>query len=206
MSRDDSSAEDTDTAADPRAGADVTDVDQQLLVLPDELRDELKEPMGPIETDADRLLADVDGPLIAVGDVVTYHFLEAGRAPDVAVVDERTKRSAVDEEIRETVTDATHLEATNPPAELSGEMIEALLEALGREEPTTILVEGEEDLVALPAIVAAPEGASVVYGQPDEGMVHVKVGDDHREDVRELLERFEGDTERFWELLEDSSE
>ncbi|SDK83746.1 GTP-dependent dephospho-CoA kinase family protein [Natronorubrum texcoconense] len=178
------------------------DVDDQLLVLPDDLRHELKEPMGPIETDADVLLSAVDGPLIAVGDVVTYHFLQAGRAPDVAVVDERTKRSAVDEEIRETVTESTNLEAVNPPAELSAEMIEALREAMASDEPTTILVEGEEDLVALPAIVAAPEGASVVYGQPGEGMVHVKVSDDHRTEMRALLERFEGDTERFWDLLE----
>nr|WP_230198593.1 GTP-dependent dephospho-CoA kinase family protein [Halopiger goleimassiliensis] len=171
------------------------------MVLPDDLRHELKEPMGPIETDADRLLAEVDGPLIAVGDVVTYHLLRAGRPPDVALVDERTKRDAVDEEIRETVTESTHLEVVNPPATISEAVVEALLEGLARDEPTTILVEGEEDLVALPAIVAAPEGASVVYGQPDEGMVHVKVAEDLRSDVRELLERFEGDVDRFWELL-----
>nr|WP_126662550.1 GTP-dependent dephospho-CoA kinase family protein [Haloterrigena salifodinae] len=180
-------------------------MDDQLLVLPDELRHELKEPMGPIETDADRLLEDVDGPLIAVGDVVTYHFLRAGRPPDVALVDERTKRSAVDEEIRETVTEGTTVEVVNPPAEISQAVVEALLEGLARDDPTTILVEGEEDLVALPAIVAAPEGASVVYGQPDEGMVHVKITDDHRADIRELLGRFEGDVDRFWEILEDGT-
>ncbi|WP_436345965.1 GTP-dependent dephospho-CoA kinase family protein [Natronorubrum sp. FCH18a] len=200
MTRDDNDASASNDDAAP------ADVDDQLLVLPDDLRHELKEPMGPIETDADVLLEGVDGPLIAVGDVVTYHFLQAGRAPDVALVDERTKRSAVDEEIRKTVTESTHLEAVNPPAEISAEVIEALLEGLASDEPTTILVEGEEDLVALPAIVAAPEGASVVYGQPDEGMVHVKVSDDHRTEMRALLERFEGDTERFWDLLESDTD
>ncbi|WP_049895474.1 GTP-dependent dephospho-CoA kinase family protein [Halopiger xanaduensis] len=179
---------------------------EHLLTLPDGLRAELKEPLGPIETDAERLLADVDGALIAVGDVVTYHLLEAGRAPDVALVDERTEREAVNEDVRETITAETHLEAVNPPAEISADVIEALLEALSRDEPTTILVAGEEDLVALPAIVAAPEGASVVYGQPGEGMVHVRVTDDHRERMRALLERFEGDTERLWSLLEERDE
>ncbi|WP_394364793.1 GTP-dependent dephospho-CoA kinase family protein [Haloterrigena salifodinae] len=208
MTRDDSPAEtdaDTNETTDEADAASTPDIDDQLLVLPDELRHELKEPMGPIETDADRLLEDVDGPLIAVGDVVTYHFLRAGRPPDVALVDERTKRSAVDEEIRETVTEGTTVEVVNPPAEISQAVVEALLEGLARDEPTTILVEGEEDLVALPAIVAAPEGASVVYGQPDEGMVHVKITDDHRADVRELLGRFEGDVDRFWEILEDGT-
>ena len=174
----------------------------QLLVLPDELRHELKTPMGPIETDADVLLEGVEGPLVAVGDVVTYHILQTGRAPDVALVDERTKRETVDAEIRDTVTEAVDVEATNPPAELSADVIETLVDALEREEPTTILVDGEEDLVALPAIIAAPDGASVVYGQPDEGMVHVVVDDEVRQEVRALLERFEGDQERFWALLE----
>jgi hypothetical protein len=35
-------------------------------------------------------------------------------------------------------------------------------------------------------------------------MVHVTVTDDLRDEMRDLLERFEGDTERFWELLEDA--
>ena len=184
--------------------ADETPADEQLLVLPDALRHELKEPLGPIETDAERLLEAVDGPLIAVGDVVTYHLLEAGRQPDVALVDGRTKRTAVDEEIREAVTGGASLEVSNPPAELAAPVVRALRRALAADEPTTILVDGEEDLVALPAIVAAPDGASVVYGQPDEGMVHVTVTDALRDEMRDLLERFEGDTERFWALLEDA--
>ncbi|WP_049921767.1 GTP-dependent dephospho-CoA kinase family protein [Halopiger djelfimassiliensis] len=185
---------------------ETTARDEQLLVLPDELRHELKEPMGPIETDADRLLEAVGGPLIAVGDVVTYHLLQAGRPPDVAFVDERTKRETVDEEIREAVADEVTIEAVNPPAEISADVVRALLEGLAREEPTTILVDGEEDLLALPAIAVAPAGASVVYGQPDEGMVHVRVTDEHRAEMRALLERFEGDLDRFWALLEGGGE
>nr|WP_239639512.1 GTP-dependent dephospho-CoA kinase family protein [Halobiforma nitratireducens] len=171
-------------------------------MLPTDLRSELKEPLGPIETDPDALLAEVDDTLIAVGDVVTYHLLEADRRPDVALVDERTERETVDEEIREAVTESTNLEAVNPPAEITEDAVWALCEALERREPTTIRVDGEEDLLALPAIVAAPDGASVVYGQPGEGMVHVRVTDEIRDDIRDLLDRFDGDRERFWTLLE----
>ncbi|TYT61113.1 DUF359 domain-containing protein [Natrialba swarupiae] len=161
--------------------------------------------MGPVETDAATLLESVDGTLIAVGDVVTDHLLRAGRDPDVALVDERTKRRDVDEAIRERVAADPDLEATNPPAEISADAVRTLLEALAREEPTTVLVDGEEDLLALPAIVAAPEGASVVYGQPDEGMVHVRVTAEAKAEMRTLLDRFDGDTERFWRLLEGTS-
>ncbi|MCU4974326.1 GTP-dependent dephospho-CoA kinase family protein [Halobacteria archaeon AArc-m2/3/4] len=177
--------------------------DQPLLSLPTDLRDELKEPFGPIETDAEELLERAGTPIIAVGDMVTYHLRTAGTAPDVSVVDGQTERQAVDAEIREAVTTETALsvEISNPPAVLTEALVLALVDALERPEPTTIVVDGEEDLAALPAIVAAPDGASVVYGQPGEGMVHVTVTETVREEVRALLERFEGDRERLWTLL-----
>ncbi|RQG96681.1 DUF359 domain-containing protein [Natrarchaeobius chitinivorans] len=158
--------------------------------------------MGPVETAADVLLESVDGPLIAVGDVVTDHLLRAGRKPDVALVDERTKRREVDEEIKARVAAEPDLEAVNPPAEISADAVRTLLEALALEEPTTVLVDGEEDLLALPAIVAAPTGASVVYGQPDEGMVHVRATEATKAEMRALLERFDGETERCLRILE----
>ena len=181
---------------------DSSSADEPLLILPDELRGELKDPFGPLETDAEVVLEDVDGPLIAVGDVVTYHFIEAGCEPDVAVVDGRTKREAVDEEIHDAVTTGAGLEVENPPATITESALEALLDALEADEPTTILVDGEEDLLALPAIVAAPDGASVVYGQPDEGMVLAIVDDAIRRRCRDLLSRMDGDPERALERLE----
>jgi len=75
-------------------------------------------------------------------------------------------------------------------------------DALDDEAATVLVVDGEEDLAVLPAIVAAPAGASVVYGQPDEGMVHVVVTDETRAHVRELLERMDGDHERLFALLD----
>ncbi|MFP8889975.1 GTP-dependent dephospho-CoA kinase family protein [Natrialbaceae archaeon A-CW2] len=174
---------------------DPTDPESQLS-LPATLRHELKEPMGPIETDAERLLETVEGPLIAVGDVVTYHFLQADRQPDVALVDGQTKREAVDAEIDRVVRDVETgqtVTVTNPPAVLTESLLTALASALERPEPTTIFVEGEEDLAVLPALLAAPEGSSIVYGQPDQGMVHVVVDESTRARARDLLERFDGD-------------
>nr|WP_312912625.1 GTP-dependent dephospho-CoA kinase family protein [Natronosalvus caseinilyticus] len=184
------------------------DDDQPLLSLPESLRHELKDPMGPIETDAGILLEAVDGPLIAVGDVVTYHLLQAGRTPDVALIDGYTKRETVDAEIERVVSDEraeddhTILEVANPPAVLTRSLLEALVEGLERPDPVTIVVDGEEDLAVLPALLAAPEGASIVYGQPDVGMVHVTVDAETRASARDLLERFDGDVERALALLE----
>jgi hypothetical protein len=181
----------------------VTDV---LVTLPAEMRGELKAPMGPIFTDAESLLSETGEPIITVGDVVTYHLERAGVTPDVAVVDGLTKREEVDDEVAEGVArlgaTASEVHVENPAGAISREMVRTLRAAIADPEPTVVVVEGEEDLVTLPAVVAAPLGASVVYGQPDEGMVHAKVTDDAKEQMRDLLDRMDGDSDALFEILD----
>ncbi|MFW6321320.1 MAG: GTP-dependent dephospho-CoA kinase family protein [Halohasta sp.] len=175
-----------------------------MLRLPDSLRGAFKEPFGPVYTDPDELLAAVDDtgasddtPLVAVGDMVTYHLLEAGRRPDVAVIDGKTERTAVAEAVGDVLADPDGRirRVDNPPATISHGLLVALTAAIDADEPVTIVVDGEEDLATLPAIVAAPRGSSVVYGQPGEGMVHVAVSDSLTAEARELLRQFDGDIE-----------
>jgi Uncharacterized protein conserved in archaea len=118
------------------------------------------------------MLAAAGEPLVTVGDVVTYHVLEAGVVPFVALVDDRTERTAVDDRVADRVAAATfdrEVTATNPAATLTAELLSALRAALDSDETTLVGVDGEEDLATLPAVVAAPANGSVVYGQPGEG-------------------------------------
>ncbi|WP_073309069.1 GTP-dependent dephospho-CoA kinase family protein [Halobaculum gomorrense] len=173
-----------------------------MLSLPDDLRGTFKAPLGPVYTDTERLLSDAGDPIVAVGDVVTYHLRVAGRDPNVAVIDGKTKREAVGEEIAAVLDgDAPRIEVENAPATLSEGLFSALVDALARDEPTVIHVTGEEDLATVPAVVAAPEGASVVYGQPDEGMVLVDVTAASKREARDLLERMDGDADAALDLL-----
>lgn len=166
-----------------------------LLELPVDVRSELKEPFGPLFTDAETLLAEAGSPLVAVGDIVTYHLLSAGRVPEVALVDDRTQRSAVDGEISDAIGGFDRrLTVRNPPGTLTGELLDALTEALGTAATTLLDVDGEEDLAALPAVLTVPDGASVVYGQPNDGMVLVVPDGATRERVRSLLTRMDGET------------
>jgi len=166
-----------------------------LLELPVDVRSELKEPFGPLFTDAETLLAEAGSPLVAVGDIVTYHLLSAGRVPEVALVDDRTQRSAVDGEISDAIGGFDRrLTVRNPPGTLTGELLDALTESLGTAATTLLDVDGEEDLAALPAVLTVPDGASVVYGQPNDGMVLVVPDGATRERVRSLLTRMDGET------------
>jgi hypothetical protein len=176
-----------------------------MLRLPESLRAAFKDPLGPVYGDADALVADAGTPVVAVGDVVTAHLLAAGVTPAVAVVDGLTKRGALDDDVAETLAAATAGTETvgvaNPAGTVTEALLEAVVDALAAPDPVVVDVDGEEDLAALPAILAAPDGASVVYGQPNEGMVLVAVTPDSRARARELLSGMDGDVEAALERL-----
>jgi uncharacterized protein (UPF0218 family) len=176
-----------------------------VLELQSALREALKDPFGPVSTDTESVLAAAGTPLVTVGDIVTYHVLQAGHTPELALVDERTKRATVDDEVSQVVNDASFdrvVTVVNPPGTLTADLLETLADALAHEGTTLVRVDGEEDLAALPAIAAAPDGASVLYGQPDEGVVHVAVDDDVRARVTGIIERMDGDSDRSFSLLD----
>lgn len=195
-----------------------------MLRLPAELRSAFKDPLGPVYTDAEELLREVDrgrddsnrddsetdtdatahtALLVTVGDVVTHHVRAAGREPDVAVIDGMTERETVDAEISRALADAgdERVAVENPAAELSEALLEAVRESMVSPRATVVEVDGEEDLAALPAIVAAPTGSSVVYGQPGVGMVHVRVTVESTAEAVDLLREFDGDADRAIDLL-----
>lgn len=186
-----------------------------MLTLPDSLRDAFKDPMGPVTSDPERVIAAAaatredhdapDAPLIAVGDIVTYHLGETGRTPDVALVDGRTEREAVRSGIADALaTDEAgvrRVAVANPAGGLTADLLNALADALDDPDPVLIEVDGEEDLAALPAIVAAPDGSSVVYGQPGEGMVRVAVTPGTRAEARDLFEGLDGDVDGAYRAL-----
>lgn len=194
----DSAAGDGSLDADSDADSDV------VLRLPEDARGSFKDPFGPIYTDVDALVADHGGPYLTVGDIVTYHFVEAGHPPDVAFVDGRTKREAAPEEVRVTLEERPNrLAVANPAGTITADLFAAVDDALAAAGPTTVVVDGEEDLAAVPAVLSAPDGATVVYGQPDQGMVAIPVTAETKAEFRELLSVFEGDLDRARDLVAD---
>lgn len=166
-----------------------------VVSLPEGLRAELKDPWGPVFTEVEALLDEVTGKVVTVGDVVTFHLEAAGRPPDVGIVDERTERSPVAERIQSSLGSAD-VRVENPAATLTAELLVAMRDALAADEPIRILVEGEEDLATVPAILMVPVGGSVIYGQPGEGMVHVAVTAETKSRAEALLRRFDGEPAR----------
>lgn len=158
--------------------------------LPQQLRSRLATPLGRLftksEIDSGSLSATLSGAdlVVTVGDRVTETLARLGRVPDVQIVDgkeNRTKRKPPD------VTHSTEIAVRNSAATISDEAIKGIREAFRKKRPVRILVEGEEDLLAIPALVFAPDGASVYYGQPGRGIVLVKADRDEKARSRRIM-------------------
>ena len=52
-------------------------------------------------------------------------------------------------------------------------------------------MDGEEDLAVLPAVILAPQGAIVIYGMPNTGLVIITVNDEHRRNALAIVEKME---------------
>ena len=55
----------------------------------------------------------------------------------------------------------------------------------------TIVIDGEEDLLALPAILLAPRESVVLYGQMGLGVIIIEVTEQKKEKIKKLLEKFD---------------
>ncbi len=131
--------------------------------------------------------------IVTVGDMVTYNAIKAGITPDVAIVDEKTLRARVSEDVIENTKQVflKTVSAVNPAGTLTSELITAIKEALNSKHPMRIFIEGEEDLATLPAIALAPLSSVIIYGQPFEGVVAVKVTNSKKKLARAIMEKME---------------
>lgn len=165
---------------------------EPTLILNDKLRARLKRPLGQlfpdIATAVEHLRKIRPAMLITVGDVVTARFLGAGVRPDVAVVDFLVMRGPAPASVKAKLDSlgGNVVRVKNPAGALTPEM----RRAFEGKPPLKIVVEGEEDLAAIPAVISAPEGSIVVYGQPGEGVVLIEVTEAKRQEFAGLLKEF----------------
>jgi GTP-dependent dephospho-CoA kinase len=162
-------------------------------VLTPSLRRKLKKPLGRLfpaaEVRGEEFLALVVGSpfVVTVGDRVTETIQETtGRSPDVFVVDGVERRSP--REIPHIAHGAT-VKAKNPAGRITKAALGAMKRAFAGEKPVMVLIDGEEDLLTIPAVIDAPLGAVVFYGQPLEGVVAVKVDEKSKTSARNILKQ-----------------
>jgi uncharacterized protein (UPF0218 family) len=158
-----------------------------MLTLPEEHRTLFQKPFGELHQDIDEILPKIEGCIIyAVGDVVTHNLQKRGITPAIAVVDGYTMRLPCK---RMPVFPGECIKVKNPAGTLTDDLIRALDHAI-RYPPVTVIVDGEEDLAVIPLVIAAPNGAVVLYGQPHQGVVLRVVNHQAKETARHFLKHF----------------
>jgi uncharacterized protein (UPF0218 family) len=165
--------------------------------VPPGLRAKLKEPFGTLirgtfsET-MNKLgtIMEREKPpkLISVGDTVSRNLHEHGLSPQLSITDNKRMRKRICPVI---FPAKNVVYVKNPRGTITAEAFAAVQKALESGRRVQIIVDGEEDLLALVAVLHAPENSLVVYGQPREGIVVVKVTAEKRAEAVEILKAME---------------
>ena len=178
------------------------------------LRMELKKPLGELLSGSraeiekellDRVKMQKPAVIIAVGDEATVTLNKLKIQADISVIDFFIKRVRVHERLEDLgfsdfFLNASYknkiIRAANPAGTITRELVLAVKTAIGSYisdgRKRVIEVEGEEDLAGLPAILMAPLGSLIFYGQPDEGLVCVEATENKKDEILNIIERYGG--------------
>lgn len=173
-----------------REGVVYQDLFPSLLTLPERLRSELHEPIGELFPGLSVVKQRLENArVISVGDIVTDELSKEGITPMISIIDFKTRRHELDSAPIAKTFDAINHQGTIDPQAVTA-FIAAKKNYLDTKQPQTLIVNGEEDLLALPAILLAPLGTIVLYGQVDQGVVVNEVTEELKAKVVDLIKQF----------------
>lgn len=167
-----------------------------LYKLPKSLRSELKAPLGRLikagiyQSIREELSKEKNSRLITVGDVSTETLVKANIIPHVAIVDNKVGRIPRNKEVE--VPGSITIDAQNPAATITEEAWKAIKNALeSKNQPVKVVIKGEEDLLVIPAVIEAPINTLICYGQPDEGVVLIRVTESVKDKFQKILNQMQ---------------
>lgn len=126
--------------------------------------------------------------IIVIGDVVAKNTLKHGIFVNIFVVDNKTMRQQVEPVI---IHAKKYMNAENPKSTITYEAWTVIASAVKQNQTVKISIEGEEDLLVIPAVLSAPIGSLVIYGQPNEGVVLVNVTRSKKREAMSIMELME---------------
>jgi uncharacterized protein (UPF0218 family) len=170
--------------------------DVSKLLMNETQRESLKKPLGELISGAVaecnqalKGVQDIESPrrLILVGDTISRNAIHSGIRPNVIIIDQREMRR---EAVEFNHGKARVFRTLNEPATINLLAWQAVSEAVEKGD-SVVVVDGEEDLLTLVAILTAPIGSVVAYGQPSAGIVLVRVTPDKKNEIQTLIDQME---------------
>lgn len=169
----------------------------QIHLLTNDLRVKLKSPLGILlKGSFDRTIEKFEkmvktkkpSMIISVGDALSEALLKHGILPRILIIDYKIMRKPAVPLMTE---DYEIARLRNDAGTISDDAWAVVESAVKHDGNVKIVVEGEEDMLTLVAILSAPENALVVYGQPREGMVVVEVTAGKKNEMRKIVDAME---------------
>lgn len=158
----------------------------KTLYLPNEIRSELKQVWGipifgkaeEIEKEYKRIIKEKKfTKIITIGDRCSLAL-----PSDVKVFDGKINREKIEESL------PFSLSCSNPPGTIQKDAWSIIEKAI--KENKNVFVDGEEDLLVIPAVLLAKDHSAVVYGFFNKGICLIEVSDKIKNTFKELLKRF----------------
>ncbi len=175
---------------------------REYFTATEQIRNELKEPIGDVLTGVDsrweeagkqaweRIQFQKPPLVITVGDIVTFTIQKLGYEPNISFIDHKSRRKIVDITHR-----AVHKHGPfqNKPgtivSRIALEYAKIIPDVVNTKDHHQFIIEGEEDMLGLAAILLAPLGSVVLYGQFNQGIVFVTVDEARKEYCYSTLQR-----------------
>ncbi len=162
-----------------------------------ELRVRFKKPFGELvrgsysqTMNAVREIISKEAPamVISVGDRVSRNLAEYQMNPKLSIIDNKCMRKSIKSK---EILSRNVVHVSNPEGTITEEAIAAIASAVGADNQSQIIVDGEEDLLTLVTVLKAPDKSLVIYGQPHEGIVIVRVTSEEKAEAAAFLEVME---------------
>ncbi|MFX0149811.1 MAG: GTP-dependent dephospho-CoA kinase family protein [Candidatus Hodarchaeota archaeon] len=178
--------------------------------LPKPLRKSFRKPIGKLFTGkpliaaekAKKQIKSYRPPLvISIGDYCTKSLFDVDFSPEIVVFDGKTLR---EKNISLNLDSYTERRVTNPREWIMNDAWETLQTTISfctsNNCRVCVRIDGEEDLLVIPAVILSPLGSVIVYGQPPmniessttkEGIVVVLITSKLKNLAKDLLAQFE---------------
>ena len=126
--------------------------------------------------------------VVTVGDTTTENLLKFGYMPNLSIIDNKEKRILKNKNVEFDVDKKFYF--NNRPGEINDEVMELIKKiTMMNFNRIQIIINGEEDLLALPLFIHSPNNWTVFYGQPNEGLVIVEINNVVRKKAESIFNK-----------------
>lgn len=178
------------------------------LLLPETMREELRKPLGKVFAEVNKVKKFIEflNPImiVAVGDIIVESLLKEKIDPDIKIIDFKSRRKPIKttgpvSSSFPPLSGAVGSPFLSPPVvnsrgtinfKTADKLRELIQESVINKKKFWLVIDGEEDLMTLPAILFAPLNSLILYGHWQYGIVGVVSTLEMKKKILEIISRF----------------